>query len=153
MKKKFLLQIRDVRTLIIEMLFPIIFIFAGLALATIKPIREGQPRLMSPSTFPAPSHLYYNDKIPAAHVGGADAASIIKDSFYDEFFDMREAVPIDVSQPTNYTKMVSILDDKMYADKSKVSNGFFGNYFLYDMDETVKEKIKYSVFALINATS
>lgn len=64
LKKKALLQVRDPRTLIIEMMFPIIFIFAGLALATIKPIREGVPRLLSPSIFPTPSHLYYNDMVP-----------------------------------------------------------------------------------------
>jgi hypothetical protein len=52
LKKKFLLQIRDARTLLIEMLFPILFIFAGLALATIKPIREGIPRPLSPSIYP-----------------------------------------------------------------------------------------------------
>jgi hypothetical protein len=64
LKKKFLLQVRDQRTLIIELLFPIIFIFVGLALATNKPIKEGKPRLMSPSIFPEPSHLYYNDLVP-----------------------------------------------------------------------------------------
>jgi hypothetical protein len=63
-KKKFLLQIRDPRTLIIEIFFPIIFIFVGLALATIKPIREGKARALSPSIFPKPSHLYYNNRIP-----------------------------------------------------------------------------------------
>jgi hypothetical protein len=63
-KKKFLLQIRDPRTLIIEIFFPIIFIFVGLALATIKPIREGKARALSPSIFPNPSHLYFNDRIP-----------------------------------------------------------------------------------------
>lgn len=61
LKKKFLVQVRDPRTLIIEMLFPIIFIFAGLALATVKPIKPGVPRALSPEIFPTPSHLYFND--------------------------------------------------------------------------------------------
>lgn len=47
-KKKFLLQIRDPRTLVIEIVFPIIFIFAGLGLATLKFIKDGHPRLLSP---------------------------------------------------------------------------------------------------------
>ena len=64
LKKKFLLAVRDPRTLIIDMLFPIIFIFAGLALATIKPIKEGKPRDLSPTIFPQPSHLVYNEQIP-----------------------------------------------------------------------------------------
>ena len=60
MKKKFLLQVRDPRTLIIELVFPIIFIFSGLGLATIKFLKDGHPRLLSPTIFPSPSPLYYN---------------------------------------------------------------------------------------------
>lgn len=52
LKKKWLLYVRDPRTLIIEMMFPIIFIFLGLFLATIKPIREGVPRPLNPTLFP-----------------------------------------------------------------------------------------------------
>jgi len=59
-KKKFLLQIRDPRTLMIELVFPIIFIFAGLALSNIKFLKDGHPRLLSPTIFPAPNNLYYN---------------------------------------------------------------------------------------------
>lgn len=70
-KKKFFLQVRDARTLIIELLFPIIFIFAGLALATIKPIREGIPRPLSPAIMP-PSHLYYNNPIPVQGTPGSE---------------------------------------------------------------------------------
>jgi hypothetical protein len=60
LKKKFLLQIRDPRTLVIELLFPIGFIFGGLGLATIKFLKDGHPRLLSPTIFPEPSPLYYN---------------------------------------------------------------------------------------------
>jgi ATP-binding cassette, subfamily A (ABC1), member 3 len=52
LKKKWLLYVRDPRTLIIEMMFPIIFIFLGLFLATIKPIREGVTRPLNPTLFP-----------------------------------------------------------------------------------------------------
>jgi ATP-binding cassette subfamily A (ABC1) protein 3 len=60
LKKKFLVQVRDPRTLVIEMLFPIIFIFAGLALATRKPIMPGIPRVLTPTMLPSPSHLVFN---------------------------------------------------------------------------------------------
>jgi hypothetical protein len=60
LKKKFLLQIRDPRTLIIEIVFPIAFIFGGLGLSTIKFLKDGHPRLMSPTLFPSPNLLYYN---------------------------------------------------------------------------------------------
>jgi hypothetical protein len=61
LKKKFLVQVRDPRTLVIEMLFPIIFIFAGLALATRKPIMPGVPRPLTPTLLPSPSHLVFNE--------------------------------------------------------------------------------------------
>lgn len=61
LKKKFLVQVRDPRTLVIEMLFPIIFIFAGLALATRKPIMPGIPRVLTPTMLPSPSHLVFNE--------------------------------------------------------------------------------------------
>ncbi len=51
-KKKFLLQVRDVRTLVIEIAFPIFFIFAGLALSNIKFLKDGHPRVLSPTLFP-----------------------------------------------------------------------------------------------------
>jgi len=60
LKKKLLVQIRDPRTLAIEMVFPIIFIFAGLALATIRPIKPGVARVLTPTMMPTPSHLVYN---------------------------------------------------------------------------------------------
>lgn len=62
-KKKFLLQIRDSRTLVIELVFPIIFIFAGLALSNIKFLKDGHPRVLSPTQFPQPNLLYYNNPV------------------------------------------------------------------------------------------
>ena len=69
LKKKFLLQIRDPRTLIIEVVFPIVFIFSGLGLATIKFLKDGHPRLMSPTVFPSPNPMYYNSPYADAFVG------------------------------------------------------------------------------------
>jgi hypothetical protein len=58
------MQIRDPRTLMIEMVFPIILVFGGLALATRKPFRPGVPHILTPTMMPTPSHLAFNDKIP-----------------------------------------------------------------------------------------
>jgi hypothetical protein len=62
-------------------------------------------------------------------------------------------VPIDISNPTNYTSMVSSLDNAMWDNRFNVDNGFFGNYFLYSLNETNSNEINYAAFALINATS
>lgn len=48
--------------------------------------------------------------------------------------------------------MVSSLDNAMW-DNQNVDNGFFGNYFLYSLNETDPNEINYAAFALINATS
>ena len=80
LKKKWLLYVRDPRTLIIEMMFPIIFIFLGLFLATIKPIREGVPRPLSPTILPQPSHLVFNNKIP--HPSLVDTKSSMIDGYF-----------------------------------------------------------------------
>lgn len=77
LKKKFLLQIRDPRTLIIEVVFPIVFIFSGLGLATIKFLKDGHPRLLSPTIFPSPNPLYYN--------------SPYGDTFVDSYFNTLNA--------------------------------------------------------------
>lgn len=55
MKKKFLMQIRDKKTLTIDTIFPIILILAGLALATISIFKNGVPREMSPYIYPVES--------------------------------------------------------------------------------------------------
>ncbi len=134
LKKKFLVQVRDPRTLIIEMMFPIIFIFAGLALATVKPIKPGVPRPLSPSIFPEPSHLYFNDKIPFGSLKDNDTKSTIIDgSFTEKFWDINQAVSINYTG--NYTDIVSQYDDFLYNNSENVGNGFFGNYFFYNLDE------------------
>ena len=48
LKKKFFVQYRDKRTIVIEQLFPIFFIFVGFALGTIKIFRDGEPRILTP---------------------------------------------------------------------------------------------------------
>jgi hypothetical protein len=52
MRKKILMQIRDKKTLGIDLIFPIILIFAGLALSTFSIIREGLSKEMTPFMFP-----------------------------------------------------------------------------------------------------
>jgi hypothetical protein len=76
------------------MLFPIIFIFAGLVLATMKPIQPGIPRVLTPTMLPSPSHLAFNKIIP----GGLETKSDFMDfSFKETFWDGRIEVPVDVT--------------------------------------------------------
>lgn len=61
MKKKILMQIRDKKTLGIDAIFPIILIFAGLALATVAVIKEGRAREMTPFIYPTKIPVVTND--------------------------------------------------------------------------------------------
>ena len=54
------MQYRDLRILMIDLVFPIILIVAGLALSKIQVISTGVPRVMSPSLFPQPSPYSFN---------------------------------------------------------------------------------------------
>ena len=49
------MQIRDMKTLAVDTIFPVVLIIAGLALATIAIFKEGVPRTMSP-------YIYIKDK-------------------------------------------------------------------------------------------
>ena len=69
-RKKVLMQIRDMKTLGIDTIFPILLIIVGLALATISLFKDGVPRNMTPYIYSTPQipqlQLIYN-----------------KDSFYE----------------------------------------------------------------------
>lgn len=49
--------------------------------------------------------------------------------------------------------MVSQFDDYIYDNRYNVPNGFYGDYFLHNINETDPAEIQYGAFALINATS
>ena len=55
MKKRFLMQIRDSKTLTVDTIFPIILILVGLALSTISIFKDGVPREMTPYIYPVES--------------------------------------------------------------------------------------------------
>lgn len=140
------------------MIFPIIFIFTGLALATIKPIREGRPRLLSPSIFPTPSNLYYNDIVPFTL---NQTSSIIQSDFLSTDADraiwdggVQLAVPVGADQKDiSLKELVCNLDNKIFDDRKNVPNGFFGSYFIYNLNTTDNKDMNFAAVALINATS
>ena len=146
LKKKLLLQVRDPRTLIIEIFFPIIFIFVGLALANVKVFKDGIPRLLSPSLFPQPSHLYYNS--PSFNDEKTD--TFVTDYFGKDLWDTFGPVVID-TKGTTYVQQISQFDDYLYTKAQTIENGLFGNYFYYKLNEAKDNK--YVIFALINVTS
>lgn len=61
LRKRFLMQRRDTKTLAIDTIFPILLIIVGLALSTISFFKDGVPREMSPFIFPTDKlDLVYN---------------------------------------------------------------------------------------------
>ena len=110
LKKKLLLQVRDPRTLIIEIFFPIIFIFVGLALANVKVFKDGIPRLLSPSLFPQPSHLYYN----SPSFKNEETDTFVTDYFEKGQWDTFGKFKIDTVD-TTYVQQISQFDDYLYT--------------------------------------
>jgi len=47
MKKKVLMPVRDVKTLVVDTIFPVVLIIFGMYLATIQILKSGQARTMS----------------------------------------------------------------------------------------------------------
>ena len=95
------------------MLFPIIFIFLGLFLATIKPIREGVPKVLNPSLFPEPSHLIFNEEIP--HPNLVNTKTQMIDGIFTDYWDMNLGIPITGSDLSNFTDLVSKYDDYLFS--------------------------------------
>ncbi len=38
---------------------------------------------------------------------------------------------------TNFTDLISKYDDYLFSQRNVVSNGFFGNYFFYNLNQAV----------------
>lgn len=124
MKKKLLMQIRDKKTLGIDAIFPVILIFAGLALATVAVIKEGRAREMTPFIFPIPIPAVTNDKsefLTAEQVASfADFCWIgLEDS--TKFTKVGQALITDFTQP--FLTNLATLDDYVYDQASKSSIG------------------------------
>jgi hypothetical protein len=73
--------------------------------------------------------------------------------FTGDWLKQKVSKTIDISEPKNWVKMVSEFDDQLYNNRYNVPNGFYGDYFIYDLDEANTNELRYSAFALINATS
>jgi hypothetical protein len=94
------------------MLFPIIFIFLGLFLGTIKPIREGKPRSLSPLLFPAPSNLLFNEVIPHGDAASKDTkAQMVDGIFTEDYWNLEAPLPVTVPDMKNFTDLVAKYDD------------------------------------------
>ena len=75
-------------------------------------------------------------------------------TFNEPFWDGRMEVPVDVtSKPKDLQYMVSQLDDYLFSNQDKVQNAYYGNYFIYNLNETDPVNKHYAAIALINATS
>ena len=72
LRKKFLMQVRDSKTLSIDTIFPIFLILVGFALATVSFFKNGPSRQMTPFLYPSPLQMFYNANsslIPTAEIG------------------------------------------------------------------------------------
>lgn len=58
--KRMRVQVRDMKTLFIDTLFPVALIISGVGLATVAIFPPGVPVSMSPALFPAPLTTYNN---------------------------------------------------------------------------------------------
>jgi hypothetical protein len=113
LKKKFFVQYRDRRTIVIEQLFPIFFIFVGFALGTIKVFRDGAPRILSPTIFPSPNPLYYNSQTIA---GITDLSTIVGNYFSTgNASEWSTPNPVTVDIPTtDLVDVVGNYDDQLF---------------------------------------
>jgi hypothetical protein len=96
----------------IELFFPIFFIFAGLALSTIKFLRDGHPRSLSPTIFPSPNQLYYNTPVA---LGDGDPNSFVTNYFTRNLTEWSSPHKVDITKiPGDYESMISELDDEIF---------------------------------------
>jgi len=79
LKKKILMQLRDLRTMVIEVFFPIILIVCGLALTTLLIQTDSDSRALSPELFGL-TYLMYN-------YNGTLTSGTDPESFIAEYFD------------------------------------------------------------------
>lgn len=88
MKKKILMQVRDMKTLVVDTIFPVTLIIFGMYLATVQVIKNGQSREMSVSgIYPAPINFIYNENSPNKGLGSGDFGSFIQDNVVDQDTD------------------------------------------------------------------
>eukprot|EP00347_Sterkiella_histriomuscorum_P002219 403369012 len=144
LKKKFILQVRDFRTLVIELIFPIFLIFCGLALASISIFKDGQARQITPAIFPKPNPLFIN--------------SPYSDSFYQTYFApnttlwsaAQKQVFAFAPNSTNFLSQLTDFDRNLYTTVSSSGQAKFGNYYFYKLNKALK---KYAVVTIVNVTS
>ena len=101
-RKKILMQLRDKKTLFIDIFFPILLIIVGLELATIAVIKSGPDRPLQPydlyKEFDISNKFYYNSASSDADLKTEDISSFIQDmvSLDTDMFSMGEAIQMDI---------------------------------------------------------
>lgn len=126
------MQIRDQKTLFIDIFFPIFLILIGLELATIPVIKVPPDRPLMPQdlykNYSISNKFYYNAGSSDASLKQEDVSSFIQDNmvaFNTTMFQMGDAVTIntDASTPEgkNLTQQLVQLDNYIY-DKVKAGD-------------------------------
>ena len=100
-RKKILMQLRDKKTLFIDIVFPILLIIVGLELATIAVIKAGPDRPLMPNDLYKPydisNKFYINSKSSNADLKTDDISTFVQDHMINldtDMFKMGDVVDI-----------------------------------------------------------
>lgn len=100
LRKKILMQIRDRKTLAIDMVFPVLLIMAGLVLSTISFFKNGESRVMTPFMYADNLELVFNEN--SKLLSATDKDNNIKDFMTNNFlplnasaFELHKAIVIE----------------------------------------------------------
>jgi len=143
-KKKVLLQIRDPKTLMVELFFPLLLIIMGTGLASVKFFYDGAPRMMSPTIFPSPNPLVVNTN----PLRGDDPSEFVQDYLVGK--NASEWKIAEKIQLTGQDIDAQLSEYSKYLfDNQERLGGSYGNYYFYDFNNAGK----YSAVAFANVTS
>mmetsp|Transcript_270 Transcript_270/g.475 ORF Transcript_270/g.475 Transcript_270/m.475 type:complete len:855 (-) Transcript_270:2340-4904(-) len=131
LKKKILMQVRDGKTLLIDTIFPIVLIFAGLALSTVAVIREGQERELSPFIYPATDGGLgqgIHNNLASTSLDEAAVKTFIDDVFIGENHkqDFQALSTVSVDTTGSLSAQVKEYDSKVYDMVFNSSEGDSG---------------------------
>lgn len=137
LRKRFLMQIRDRKTLAVDTIFPILLIIVGLALSTISFFKEGPPREMSPFIYTDTLDMVYNENSALINDKLQNLPEV--DAFWKQTWqamnsshiNLIKGVPITLKsdQDSDIFSQIKQLDQvafDMVYDKDKPHEPFFG---------------------------
>lgn len=153
------MQIRDKKTLLIFTLFPIILIFAGLALATIQVIKSGVVTEMNPFIYPntdGSNQIGFHANSISQYVDETGVSDFMKDYFVgsESRLGLESSITIDVSgdNKDSLANQVKQFDQAIFDLATNEGKGpYYAQFFLNSLNSA--EAPYYSGVLMLNATS